>query len=160
MLESEIKGKAKVLYAKGLPVVQSSGTGKSRVLTEVCLDFVLVCYFVQKLYQVGKHIFTLLICLSKQGDPGYPPGDPKVVEYFNALSKTNDLSYSTHIAVASFLAAAHTTMLLWLKRAQDENNLHGQDLLNYWHGIMEPTEEREERNKFYEEVVCKANKAS
>jgi len=50
-------------------------------------------------------------------------------------------------------------MLIWLQRAQDENNLDGQHLLKYWHGIMEPTEEREERNKFFEEVVDRANKA-
>jgi len=130
------------------------------MLTEVCLDFVLVCYLVQKLDQVGTHIFTLPICLSKQGDPGYPPGDPKVVEYFDAMSKTNNLSYTTHLAVASFLAAAHTTMLIWLQRAQDENNLDGRHLLKYWHGIMEPTEGREGRNKFFEEVVDRANKAS
>jgi hypothetical protein len=41
--EKEIKAQERVVYAKAFSVVQSSGTGKSRMLTEVCSGFVVVC---------------------------------------------------------------------------------------------------------------------
>ncbi len=47
LLEVEIKMHRIMPYAKAFPVVQASGTGKSRMLTEVCSAFVLVhvpCY--------------------------------------------------------------------------------------------------------------------
>jgi hypothetical protein len=46
-LEVEIQMRRVIPYAKAFPVVQASGTGKSRMLTEVCSAFVLVyvlCY--------------------------------------------------------------------------------------------------------------------
>ena len=47
LLEVEIKIRRVIPYAKAFTVVQASGTGKSRLLTEVCSVFVLVyvlCY--------------------------------------------------------------------------------------------------------------------
>jgi len=38
--EGEISTNRKVPYAKAFSVIQSSGTGKSRMLTEVCFGFV------------------------------------------------------------------------------------------------------------------------
>jgi len=46
-LEVEIQMRHVIPYAKAFPVVQASGTGKSRMLNEVCSAFVLVhvlCY--------------------------------------------------------------------------------------------------------------------
>jgi hypothetical protein len=40
--EDELKANEKVAYAKAVTVVQSSGTGKSRMLTEVCSGSILV----------------------------------------------------------------------------------------------------------------------
>jgi len=73
------------------------------------------------------------------------------------LSKENDLSHAAHIAVASFIAAAHTTMLKWLKRAQEGG---ASDLHTIWHQLMEPAEERADRNSFFSDVVKLANTAS
>ena len=42
-IDNEERTNKKQLYAKAVPVVQSSGTGKSRMLTEVCSVFLLSC---------------------------------------------------------------------------------------------------------------------
>ncbi|KAF8347980.1 hypothetical protein F5887DRAFT_673723 [Amanita rubescens] len=126
------------LYAKAISVVQSSGTGKSRMLTEV-----------------GKQIFTLPICLRKSTDPGYPPGDKPVVDFFSALPKDNDPSGTAHIAIASFLAAAHQMMLETLQEAHNQG-LNGPQLLQYWHELMEPTGVRDRREAFFTKVVEQA----
>ncbi|EDR00639.1 uncharacterized protein LACBIDRAFT_313129 [Laccaria bicolor S238N-H82] len=116
-------------------MVQSSGTGKSCMLTEA-----------------GRRIFTLPICLRKSGDLGYPPGDLEVVKYFATLSKVDHLSFTTHSIIACFIAAAHTTMLEWLKRMQAENNLDGLQLHTHWHKVMEPPGAQDEWEHFFAEV--------
>ncbi|KAF8344936.1 hypothetical protein F5887DRAFT_236096 [Amanita rubescens] len=72
-MKVRLRNVGKPLYAKAISVVQTSGTVKSRMLTEV-----------------GKQIFTLPICLST--DPGYPPGDKPVLKFFSALPGNNGLS--------------------------------------------------------------------
>jgi hypothetical protein len=81
----------------------------------------------------------------------------EVLKYFGSFGKQNDLSYSAHIVVACFIAAAHTTMHKWLKKAQDENV---EDLHEHWHCHMEPSGDRGFRNRFFSEVVKLANSAS
>ena len=102
-------------------------------------------------------VFTLPICIRKEGGPGYPPSDLEVVKYFDSFAKENDSSYTAHIAVACFIAAAHGTMHRWLKEAQDNNvgSLHA-----YWHDQMEPSGARGFRNRFFLEVVTLAKSAS
>ncbi|KAK2464126.1 hypothetical protein APHAL10511_003874 [Amanita phalloides] len=137
--EKQLSNDERPLYAKAISIVQSSGTGKSRMLTEV-----------------GKHIFTLPICLRKSTDLGYPRGDKPVVKFFSALPKLNDLSLTAHTAIACFIAVAHQTMLETLQKARDEERLDGVQLLEYWHGLMESTK-RDGREVFFTEVVKKAN---
>ncbi|KAF8343351.1 hypothetical protein F5887DRAFT_1212483 [Amanita rubescens] len=129
--------KEKPLYAKAISVVQGSGTGKSRMLTEV-----------------GKQIFTLPICLRQSNDPGYPPGDKSVVKFFSALPGNSDTN--AHTAIACFLAAAHQTMLETLQEAH-KKGLNGPHLLRYWHRLMEPTGPRDRREKFFTKVVEQAD---
>jgi hypothetical protein len=66
------------------------------------------------------------------------------------------LSYTVHIAVASFIAAAHTTMLKWLKAAEGQNV---GDLHRYWYERME-SGDRSYRNAFFLEVTNLASAAS
>ena len=66
------------------------------------------------------------------------------------------MSYTAHIAVASFIAAAHTTMLKRLKTAQEQNV---GDLHRYWHEGME-SRDRGYRNAFFSEVTKLAITAS
>ncbi|KAF8525579.1 hypothetical protein BU17DRAFT_74439 [Hysterangium stoloniferum] len=127
-----VRTNTKEIYAKATPVVQSSGTEKSRMLTETNLH---------------------------PSDLGYPPSDLEVVTYFATLSKDNDLSCSVYIAIACFLPAAHTTMLEWLQNAQNENNFNGSELLTHWHELMEPQGPRYLRDQFFSEVVQRANSA-
>jgi hypothetical protein len=107
--------------------------------------------------QVGKHIFTLPICLRGVNDPGYPLSDKPVVEYFKDVPAQNDLSFTAHHRIACFIAAAHTIMLEWLQGAQP--NRSGKQLLEVWHEAMEKNAD-EARPNFFSKVVELAKKAS
>ena len=101
-------------------------------------------------------MFTLPICLRESTDPGYPPGDKPVVNFFSALPTDND---TAHVAIASFLAAAHQTMLETLQEAHNEER-NGPQLLQYWHELMEPTGVRDRREAFFTKVVQRADSVS
>lgn len=75
-------------------------------------------------------------------------------QYFSALPRGNDVSISAHIAIACFLAAAHRTMLTWLKR-KSEAGLNGPRLLEWWHRLMEKRDGEVEytRETFFSAVV-------
>jgi hypothetical protein len=98
------------------------------------------------------------MCLRGPDDLGYPPGDHVVYDYFHKLHNKNDLSISAHAAIAHFLGAAHTTMLKWLREAQTTRN--AEELLLYWHTLMEGSQVRTEREDFFLEVVKLANSVS
>jgi hypothetical protein len=104
---------------------------------------------------VGKHLFTIPICLRRPGSPGYPEGDEDVFRYFEAIPKSNDLSRTAGQRIASFIAALHTKTLESLERLKEEGELDGKGLLVAWHDLMEGPE-RDYRNAFYKEVVQKA----
>ncbi|KAF8510600.1 hypothetical protein JB92DRAFT_2727559 [Gautieria morchelliformis] len=139
--EASVKMTTSMLYAKVMPVVQSSGTGKSRMLTEL-----------------GKMVFTLPVCLRAPSDTGYPPSDKAVYEYFTELgyNVNHDLDMKAHIYLASFIAAANQEMLRVLETAQGKSKLDARGLLNYWHERMEGGREPGFRSKFFDEVVGKA----
>ena len=73
-----------------------------------------------------------------------------VYNYFSAVRKDNDLSYSAHVSVVCFLAACHTTMLAWLKASAV---VGGPELLARWHLIMERDGEQKDRKEFFRQVV-------
>ncbi|KIL60391.1 hypothetical protein M378DRAFT_26527 [Amanita muscaria Koide BX008] len=131
------------LYSKSVAVVQSSGTGKSRMLTET-----------------GNYIFTLPICLRQQNGTGYPPGDGEVVQFLNLTTniRNRHISYRVHADIACFLAAAHETMLKWLKDIMEkEECADTTELRKRWHQRMEPEgPNREARQQFFNEVVERA----
>ena len=77
--------------------------------------------------------------------------------YFAQLTTDNDMSFTAHSAIVSFLAAAHKTMLEWLQEAQQKNGFNGDALRRWWHDIMERRVERERRREFFSEVLRKAN---
>ena len=47
-------------------------------------------------------------------------------------------------------------MLEWLKRMQAENNFDGPQLHKHWHEVMEPHGARDDRERFFAEVVSRA----
>ena len=159
--ERDIPKKPGYLYAKTVCVVQSSGTGKSRLLTEVCVHSHLsfgCCHITDSFvsHQVGKLFFTLPICLRGPQDPGHPPSDKAVFEYFEDLVHDNDMSTTAHSGIACFLAASHSTMLSSLRRYKKEQGCNGFALLNWWHDRMERREHRAFRDEFFAQVVAQA----
>lgn len=82
------------------------------------------------------------------------------MEFFSALPRNNDLSLTAHAAIACFLAAAHEMMLETLQKVYNEQGLNGQQLLEYWHRLMEPIGARDGRKEFFTKVVDRANKVS
>ncbi|KAK2464840.1 hypothetical protein APHAL10511_003139 [Amanita phalloides] len=97
------------LYAKAIFVVQSSGTGKSRMLTES----------------------------TDLGYP--PGDKPVIKFFSAMPQFDVQNSLTAHIAIACFLAAAHQIMLETLQEACKEKGLDGPPLLEYWHALMELT---------------------
>ena len=145
------------LYAKAISVVQSSGTGKSRMLTEVRVNSYLMFRYRHTidhyLHQAGKKVFTLPICLRKPEDPGYPLGDEEVQKYFLGLPKTNNLSFTSHVGIACFLATSYASMLRRLKQVREAGH-DGPALLAWWHQVME--HDRGYRGGFFRDVVKEA----
>ncbi|KAF8328823.1 uncharacterized protein EI90DRAFT_3063695 [Cantharellus anzutake] len=125
-------------YAKFLSVVQSSGAGKSRMLTEV-----------------GRQLFTLPICLRRPGRPGYPLSDALVSDYFRELnSQCHGLNDSSTLSgAASFLTAAYETMLASLRKILDEENCTGAEILSRWHQRMEGDDIGNFRVEFFNVVM-------
>jgi hypothetical protein len=72
----------------------------------------------------------------------------------------NDMSYHAHRDIACFLAAAHQTMLKWLKEVQQREMFDGKQLHGWWYRIMEQREGREQRRSFFFEVLEQANTVS
>jgi hypothetical protein len=65
------------------------------------------------------------------------------------------LSYTAHIAIARFLAAAHKTMLSWLKEKRQRDKLDGKGLHEWWYNIMEERDGQNMRQEFFTEVLTK-----
>ncbi|KAF8331025.1 uncharacterized protein EI90DRAFT_2996148 [Cantharellus anzutake] len=126
-------------YAKSISIVQSSGTGKSRMLTEV-----------------GSRIFTLPICLRPPGSLGYPLADRPVYNYFDELKTHNYSSIGAVSGIAGFFAAAHETMLASLEGILGEGNCTRKEVLGRWHQGMEGKGIRSFRVKFFERVIERA----
>jgi hypothetical protein len=72
----------------------------------------------------------------------------------------NDMSFTAHSAIVSFLAAAHKTMLEWLQEAQRKYGFDGPQLHEWWYKLMEQSVREEGRLKFFSEVLRKANTVS
>jgi hypothetical protein len=70
------------------------------------------------------------------------------------------MSFTAHIAIASFLTAAHEVMLEWLKGALERSHFNKDGLRAWWHGIMEEKSGQELRRQFFAEVLKKANTVS
>jgi hypothetical protein len=77
-------------YSKTIPIIQSSGTGKSRLLDEISKEFISICF-------VLRH----------RDDDGYPPGDPKVTEFLIGPVDTLDVfGAQLHARAVALLAAS------------------------------------------------------
>jgi hypothetical protein len=73
-------------YSKCIAVLQSSGTGKSRLMSEL-----------------GSGMFSISFTFRPEGSTGYPPGDSEVLEFLRA--GTTD-SLDVHSRAISMLSAS------------------------------------------------------
>lgn len=69
------KGSKCELYAKMIPVIQSSGMGKSRLINEL-----------------SKEILSVSFVLRKNEESGYPPGDTEITEFLTLGAPGNEHS--------------------------------------------------------------------
>jgi len=72
-------------YSKAVSIIQSSGTGKSRLVDEI-----------------SKEFLTISFALRLEGETGYPPGDPEITKYL----RLNGGDIETHINIVALLAGA------------------------------------------------------
>jgi hypothetical protein len=77
------------LYARIMPIIQSSGTGKSRLVNEL-----------------AGSVLGIAFTLRENGSTGYPPGDPEVVQFLKADLKLDPALEQARIIC--FLGAAIT----------------------------------------------------
>lgn len=73
----------KGLYAKIIPIIQSSGTGRSRLVDEL-----------------GKEFLSISFVLRLNGESGYPPGDPEITKFIRQTFTSSGI----HSVIVSLLA--------------------------------------------------------
>jgi hypothetical protein len=66
-----------------------------------------------------------------------------------------DMGYRSYAKIACFLGAAYTRMLNLLR--QEQVNRNNAQLLEYWHNLMQNTD-NEKRALFFREVVAEAKR--
>jgi len=75
-------------YAKVMPILQSSGTGKSRLISEL-----------------GNDVLSMSFTLRENGETGFPPGDSEVTRYLKDSIAEAEAEAWQHVRVVSFLSA-------------------------------------------------------
>ena len=106
-------------------------------------------------------MFTLPVCLRSPTNPGWPPSDTDVCQYFQSLSRLNDCSITSLVDIVCFIAGAHKTMNNWLLALkQEQGSPDASLLLSRWHQIMESSEQSKTRVQFFKEVVAESKQVS
>lgn len=70
-------------YSRAVSIVQSSGTGKSRLVDEIT-----------------KRFLGISFALRLEGETGYPPGDSEITRYL----RSSDVARDIHVNIIGFLA--------------------------------------------------------
>ena len=83
--EQERKWSPEKYYVKTIPVIQSSGMGKSRLLSEF-----------------GKTTPSVYYTLREDDDTGYPPGDTLIRNYFREIPAGHEDLFATCFLAATF----------------------------------------------------------
>ena len=94
------------LYSKTLDILQSSGTGKSRLIRNA-----------------GDSILSISFALRLGHEAGFPPGDPEI---FRFLMGGNKSAKNCHSRVIAFLGAFLATFTSW---HEQKSKLHGSPTL-------------------------------
>ena len=69
-------------YGKTIPIIQSSGTGKSRLLDEI-----------------SKEFLTVNFVLRRRGENGFPPGDYEITEFLHGNSIIYEVVHARVVAL-------------------------------------------------------------
>ncbi|KAF8541641.1 hypothetical protein BDD12DRAFT_488995 [Trichophaea hybrida] len=117
------EGKSGDYYAKVMPILQSSGTGKSRLICEL-----------------GNDALSMSFTLRENGETGFPPGDPEVTKYLkDGIAETEARQ---HLRVVSFLSATVSNVI-------NRMDIHGNDqtFVRFWQKSIAPDDEGVSRIK-------------
>lgn len=107
-------------YAKIIPVIQSSGMGKSRLID-----------------QLSKEHVGLSYVLRSNGESGYPPGDVEVTRFL--LSFPHNDIVDAHSRMLALLQASLTQLNEWVSAVLTKTpNLTSSALAQLWHDEMAP----------------------
>ena len=116
------------VYAKIIPIIQSSGMGKSRLMDEM-----------------SKTNLTILFTFRKNSESGYPPGDPEITRFVDKALSWNDGSpeavMMAHSHALALVLGALRTLSKWLKGQSAEGDtdiLPRGDLARRWYDHMVP----------------------
>ncbi|KAF8458608.1 hypothetical protein BGX38DRAFT_1138686 [Terfezia claveryi] len=106
-------------YTKSLVMFQSSGTGKSRLASEI-----------------GNIEFEFSFVFRKEGDTGYPSGDAEITAYFASLSTSED---ELDARVGGLFGAMGVIASQWYKSQLILNpNAAAKDLAYLWNRLLAP----------------------
>ncbi|KAF8430602.1 hypothetical protein BGX38DRAFT_1146839 [Terfezia claveryi] len=119
-------------YAKIIPIIQSSGMGKSRLMDEL-----------------SKIHLTILFTFRKNGESGFPPGDPEITRFVDkALSwkgnkpqRSQEELMMAHSHALALVLGALRTLSKWLRRQALKANkdvLPQEDIARKWYERMAP----------------------
>lgn len=123
------------LYARYLPIVQSSGTGKSRMVDET-----------------SKLIFTIPICMRPRDIPAIPPPDKSVRDFMTSSTRSTPDVHWSLLFLALFRALETSSTLLDPEHCSPEGwrTLFTQD--------MDLEQHNNFRSQFFQNVVQIAEK--
>ncbi|KAF8455533.1 hypothetical protein BGX38DRAFT_1140442 [Terfezia claveryi] len=110
-------------YAKIVPIVQSSGMGKSKLLDQCSL------------FRLGI-VFTLRL----PGQTGFPPGDLEITELLRASAED---SRSQHTTVVAFLSSTIAQVNIQLAKYMNSHGGDTKGFIKEFHDLMQPLEYQE-----------------
>jgi len=82
LLHREKEFQKDTTYGKTIPIIQSSGTGKSRLLDEI-----------------SKEFLTVNFVLRRRGENGFPPGDYEITEFLHGNSIIYEVVHARVVAL-------------------------------------------------------------
>ncbi|EKM49205.1 uncharacterized protein PHACADRAFT_107241, partial [Phanerochaete carnosa HHB-10118-sp] len=123
-------------YARYLSVINSSGTGKSRML-----------------HEVGKLVAHVSFIVREKESTGYPPADIDVRNYFDIVPTSQQAAYSRCVA---FLTSLFRNLHTQLHEASAATDYNGVITALYEISTVDEPQHRSRRQSFYHKVVADA----
>ena len=106
-------------YAKLIPIIQSSGMGKSRLIDEI-----------------GKSHLCITVTLRENGESGYPPGDPEITKFLKEPLQAPEDVLLAHSYALALLDSIFVFLMDWTE--VHANISDEQTLAKQWYDLMAP----------------------